>query len=216
MLLNGIHLLPDETGALVWPQARLLAVADPLPDPAQAGRDAPEQAALLVRQLSRLMARRRPSRMIWMGTSLSSMMAADALPRRERTELDKMISQSQWDWLGDGQTIKQGGLTFRLGVAVGGPSLPGEILARPNPLARLGDGRIWPCYACDGRRLFLPAWGSGAKATGHDVMGPAFLGLFRRPFHVLALADGRVVTKTRAALAALPPPSPPPDSQAPS
>lgn len=30
MLLNGVHLLPDVSGAMVWPSRQLLAVSDPV------------------------------------------------------------------------------------------------------------------------------------------------------------------------------------------
>ncbi|KAF0223838.1 MAG: hypothetical protein FD176_1666, partial [Rhodospirillaceae bacterium] len=55
MLLNGVHLLPDASGALVWPARQLLAVASP----------PTAMAAQAVRRLAALARQRRPRSILW-------------------------------------------------------------------------------------------------------------------------------------------------------
>ncbi|MGE4281478.1 MAG: hypothetical protein AB7G62_17980 [Magnetospirillum sp.] len=190
MLLNGIHLLPDRSGALVWPARQLLAVADPIDAPQD--RAAPALATEAVRRLSALARQRRPRSIVWLGRPLTVWEAA--LPLRERRELQRLIESHEFHWVTD--QLELAPLTFRLQP---GPSVlkGGEVVARPNPLARC-DGGLWPAFVIDGRRLALPAF--GPRLTGTEVMTPAFLSAFRRPFQALMLVHGKVVTRPRARL----------------
>lgn len=177
MLLNGVHLLPDVSGALVWPARRLLAVASP----------PTAMAAQAVRRLAALARQRRPRSIVWMGAPPAG------LPAREQRELERL--RAEHEWIACEDEIQLAPLTFRL--QAGGPNKAGEIIARPHPLARC-DGQAWPAFVIDGRRLALPAF--GPTSTGTEVMSPAFLSLFRRPFQALMLVDGRIVTRPRARL----------------
>lgn len=177
MLLNGVHLLPDASGALIWPARQLLAVASP---PAA-------MAAQAVRRLAALARQRRPRVIVWMGE------APIALPAREQRELERL--QAEHEWIACEDEIHLAPLTFRL--QAGPATKAGEIIARPNPLARY-DGQAWPAFVIDGRRLALPAFGPSGGGT--EVMSPAFLSLFRRPFQALMLVNGRIVTRPRARL----------------
>lgn len=185
MLLNGVHLLPDASGALVWPGRQLLAVASPLTG--TEGRDAPIIAALAVRKLAALARQRRPRGIVWMGAPLAG------LPAREQRDLERL--QAEQEWIACPDEVQLAPLTFRL--QAGPANKPGEIIARPNPLARC-DGQAWPAFVIDGRRLALPAF--GPTGSGTEVMSPAFLSLFRRPFQALMLVNGRIVTRPRARL----------------
>jgi len=190
MLLNGVHLLPDPSGAVVWPARQLLAMADPVTE--ADGRQAPAQAAEAVRRLTALARQRRPRSIVWLGTPLTERLAD--LPPRERRDLQRLTGESEIHWVADQLVLAP--LTFRL---TPGPSpiKGGEVVARPHPLARY-DGEVWPAFVIDGRRLALPAF--GPRPLGTEVMNPAFLSAFRRPFQALMLVRGKVVTRPRARL----------------
>lgn len=198
MLLNGVHLLPDLSGALVWPGQRLVALADPLgPAPARA---APE----LVRRLAQVLRQRQPAKVVWLGGALPALLAEGRLGRRESTELARMTAAHDWHWLAGEAELELGGLTFRAMARPG--NVQGEIAALPSPLAT-ADSQTWPCFVTDGRRLVLPAFGGGA-ANGVNVLTPPFQALFRRPFLAVMLAGGRILTRPRAKLETPCPPPP--------
>ncbi|OJX76817.1 hypothetical protein [Magnetospirillum sp. 64-120] len=190
MLLNNVHLLPDRSGALVWPARQLLAVADPIDAPQD--RAAPALATEAVRRLAALTRQRRPRSIVWLGKPLMDWEAA--LPLCERRELQRLTDSHEIHWVTD--QLELAPLTFRI---IPGPSSikGGEVVARPNPLARC-DGQVWPAFVIDGRRLALPAF--GPRLTGTEVMSPAFLSAFRRPFQALMLVHGKVVTRPRSRL----------------
>lgn len=207
MLLNGVHLLPDLSGALVCPKLRLVAFADPLSE--AAGRAAPILAAETVKRLASVLRQKRPARVVWLGDALPRLLASGTLARREQAELARMAAEHEWHWISEalppglpGHAAAQwaeSGLVLRHHSAQGRE--PGEICAAPSPLA-IWQGRAWPCFAIDGRRLVLPAFGPGSGGT--NVLAPAFQPLFRRPFNVLMLTAGRITTRPRAALETAP------------
>jgi metallophosphoesterase superfamily enzyme len=71
---------------------------------------------------------------------------------------------------------------------------PGEVAGHLHPCARVwGTGKSVRrrCFAGDGQRLVLPAF--GAYAGGLDVLDPALLGLFApESFRAFALGEDRV------------------------
>jgi len=69
---------------------------------------------------------------------------------------------------------------------------PGEVAGHLHPCARLvGRGRAVRrrCFATDGQRLILPAF--GAYAGGLNIRDRAYSGLFRTPPLAIALGQGR-------------------------
>ena len=216
MLLNGTHLLPDGTGATIWPRRRLLAAADPLP--AAPGRDG-GPAAAVVKVLAALLRRRSPATVVWLGTGLAAALAAGRLDRRWAAELTRLAEASDWVWVGDdlppglpGRSVAEwtlGPLTFR--AAASPAAGPGEVAASPAPSAclRHGDdgGAPAPCYLVDGRRLLLPPF--GPRPGRADALSPEVLALYRRPFQaLLLLPGGRLLARPRAALRPAPGPGP--------
>jgi metallophosphoesterase superfamily enzyme len=211
MLLNGVHLLPDLSGALICPKERLVAVSDPIGDPA--ARPAPQLAAEAIKRLAAVLRQRRPASVVWLGGSLPALLAAGGLAKRDADELTRMAEAHSWHWVAEnlpeglpGQGVpelKAAGLTFRHQGAAGSGVL-GEVSAQPWPVAGM-EGREWPCFVFDGRRMVMPAFGGGAG--GVNVLSPRFLAMFRRPFNALMLVGNRIVTRPRARLE--PPPSPP-------
>ncbi|HTH16927.1 MAG TPA: hypothetical protein VL974_09760 [Magnetospirillum sp.] len=199
MLLNGVHLLPDLSGALICPKERLVAFSDPIADPA--ARQAPLDAVDLVKRLTAVLRQRRPAKVVWLGGALPALQENGRLAKREADAVNALAQAHEWHWLKDGDEVKLGGLTFRP-TAQAGASAPGEVSAQPWPVASV-DGQTWPCFVIDGRRLVLPAF--GGRDDGVNVLSPRFQQLFRRPFQALMLAGGRILTKPRARLEAPPP-----------
>jgi metallophosphoesterase superfamily enzyme len=213
MLLNGVHLLPDLSGALVYPKERLVAVSDPIGDPA--ARQAPQLAAEALKRLGAVLRQRRPATVVWLGTALPHLLADGRLAKRDCDELARLTQAHAWHWLGDGlptglpghaaADLKAGSLSFR-NTALPGTTVLGEVSAQGWPVATI-DGRTWPCFVFDGRRMVMPAF--GGRSDGLNVLGPGFQQLFRRPFQALMLAGGRILTRPRARLEAPPPPPAP-------
>jgi metallophosphoesterase superfamily enzyme len=198
MLLNLVHLLPDLTGALICPKQRLIALSDPLTP-----GDSPRRVADTLRALATLLRQRRPARVVWLGSTLPALAASG---RIEAAELAHLTEGLSWVWVADslpdglpGEAVaelKCGGLTFR--HQSGPTAKPGEVLGSPWPEASC-DGQTRPCFVLDGRRLILPAFGPRPDG-GTNVLAPPVHSLFRRPFQVLMLAGGRIVTRPRARL----------------
>lgn len=211
MLLNGVHLLPDLSGALICPKERLVAVSDPIGDPD--GRQAPMIAAAALKRLGAVLRQRRPAMVVWLGAGLPALLAQGRLGKREADELTRLTQAHAWHWVAEGlpdglpgtaaAELKAGGLTFRHS-GLPSSSVLGEVSAWPWPVAGM-DGQVWPCFVIDGRRMVIPAFTGGAE--GLNVLHPRFLQLFRRPFQALMLAGNRIVTRPRARLE--PPPAPP-------
>lgn len=212
MLLSGVHLLPDLSGALVWPKQRLIAVSDPLGE--TDGRLAPQLAAEAIRRLASVLRQRRPATLVWLGGSLPGLLAAGGLARRDAAELTALVAAQDWVWVADnlpeglpGRSATELAMTplvFRAVAQADAP--PGEVSATPFPVACV-DGQSWPCFIIDGRRLIIPAF--GPRPGGTNVLSPVFRPLFRRPFQTLMLAGGRILTRPRARL------QPPPERPAP-
>lgn len=211
MLLNGVHLLPDLSGALICPKARLVAVSDPIGDPA--ARQAPQLAAEALKRLGAVLRQRRPALVVWLGAALPTLLAEGRLNKREADELAHLAAEHQWHWVAEnlpaglpghsGPELKAGGLTWRHAGLPGSAAL-GEVSAAPWPVAGM-EGQEWPCFVIDGRRLVIPAF--AGRRDGVNVLGPRFLSMFRRPFQALMLVGNRVVTRPRGRLE--PPPPPP-------
>lgn len=215
MLLNGVHLLPDPSGAVICPRQRLMALADPLEE-----RDDRERAQVLgplVRRLTSLLRQRPALTVLWLGQALPTLLARDGGSSRPAAELIRMIQDRRWIWVGETAATDLGetapfwtaeGLTFR--AQAEDAAEIGEIAAAPAPLATT-DGITAPCYLTDGRRMILPAF--GPALIGTDVLAAPFQSLFRRPFTALLLAPDRIITRRRDQLeqagrdrAAAPPP----------
>jgi len=200
MLLNGTHLLPDGTGALIWPREGIAVVSDPLdliPE-----RERAAAAPAVMRLLAALIRRRRPRRVIWLGDTLPALLSGETVRGIEARQLAPLLGGLDWTPLGD-EPLALGPLGVRRDAAPDPGA--GEIAARPAPLAYLaapgGGRRAVPCYATDGRRLLLPPF--GPLAVGCDLLAPQMRPLFRRPPTALALTGGSGLrTLTRARLEA--------------
>ncbi|CAA7623240.1 conserved hypothetical protein [Candidatus Terasakiella magnetica] len=199
MLLNGAHLLPDGSGALVWPKEHLIALADPLTN-TSTPRAAAARLPALFKILATVLNRRRPRAVLWLGETLPRLYRDGLLGKTEAKALTAMLAAHDWVWV-EAAAYQRGPLTFRATASAETPI--GEVAGGLAPVARLRrgeDSETRPCYVFDGRRLLLPAFGS--DGTGTDVLSPALKPLFRRPFAALMVSGGRIKTMTRAQLEA--------------
>lgn len=203
--LNGADLLADLSGALVWPERRLLAVADLHLEKGSgfAARGQllpPYDTAHTLTQLASAVARHDPETVICLGDSFHDGKAPQRLGAADGERLAVLVRRRRWIWIAGNHDpappLHLGGVVqaeFTLGpllfrhIALADAS-PGEVSGHFHPKAglswrgrRLG-GR---CFIGDDRRLILPAF--GAYAGGLDVRAPAIARLFgaRARIHIL-------------------------------
>ena len=206
----GARLLALPDGALWWPAEHLLAVADLHLEKGSSFAERktflpPYDTAATLDRLEALLAAKAPARVVALGDSFHDARAQARLVATERARLAALVARARWTWIagnhdphpaGAGgevaRDLRVGPLVFRHEAAT--DRLPaGEVSGHFHPKCTLrGAGRAVSarCFAFDGRRLVLPAY--GAYAGGLDVRDPALARLFDPDFKVLALARGRV------------------------
>jgi DNA ligase-associated metallophosphoesterase len=198
LVVNGVRLVADTCGALIWPDAATLAVADLHLEKgsAYARRGTllpPYDSRATLDSLTALIARERPRRVICLGDSFHDLEAAERIDPGDAIRLADLTKSVEWIWVlgnhdpkpskdapwtGRVETnVTLGALTFRHEAAPQNGT--GEVSGHFHPKAaihtraRRVTGR---CFVSDGRRLILPAF--GAYAGGLDVLDPAISGLF--------------------------------------
>lgn len=217
----GVVLEAFPEGVLWWADLRLLAVADLHLEKgssfARRGQLVPPyDTGETLARLARLVARLDPQTVIALGDSFHDGEGAARLSASDRATLRGLQIGREWIWIAGnhdpdrpaglgGTTADElaiGKLVFRHEPLVG--SAEGEIAGHLHPCARVyGRGKSVRrrCFAGDGYRLILPAF--GAYAGGLDVLDPAFDGLFApATFRAFMLADDRVYAVGRRALRA--------------
>ena len=207
--LHGAGLLADASGALYWPGAETLVVADlhlekgsafavngtPLP---------PYDSRETLRRLIAVLRRRRPRRVICLGDSFHDSDGAGRLAGDEIETLRELTAAHEWIWITGNHDpappaglggiaapeFRNGNLVFRHEAA---RKAEGEISGHYHPKAAVSvrnrrvGGR---CFVTDGRRLILPAF--GAYAGGLDVRDPAIERLLGPAYSVFILGKARV------------------------
>lgn len=217
--VNGVELLADLSGALFWPEAATLVVADLHLEKASAfavrGQFLPPyDSRATLQRLLKCLESYQPDRVICLGDSFHDEGAAARLPDEEQQLLRTMTSRHRWIWIcgnhdprppatwgGElAEDFRLGALQFRH-EAVKAPNPAGEISGHFHPKASIrarGRRVTARCFIGDGRRLILPAFGS--LAGGLDVLTAPIARLFPRNFAAYLLGRDRVVTVQRAAL----------------
>lgn len=228
--VNGADLVADLSGALLWPERRLLAVADLHLEKgsgyARHGQFLPPyDSAATIDRLEDLLDRTRPDTVMCLGDSFHDRGAEARLPAAEAARLRALVARADWVWitgnhdpeppLGLGgraaAEVEAGPLRFR---HEGRPGSAGDVSGHHHPAAavRVRGRRVRArCFAHDGRRVILPAF--GAYAGGLNVLDPAFRPLLGTRFAVHLLGRGRVYAFPSARLepdAASPAPTPRP------
>jgi DNA ligase-associated metallophosphoesterase len=215
----GVILEAFPEGALWWADLRLLVVADLHLEKgssfARRGQLVPPYDTVeTLSRLARLIARLQPQAIVALGDSFHDSEASARLSASDRGLLKGLQTGREWIWIaGNHDPNKPGGLggsavdelaigklVFRHEPRMG--SADGEIAGHLHPCARVyGRGKSVRrrCFAGDGYRLILPAF--GAYAGGLDVVDAAFSGLFaRESFRAFVLGDDRVYAVGRRAL----------------
>jgi DNA ligase-associated metallophosphoesterase len=204
----SVPLVPLVEGALWWPGERTLVVADlHLEKGSSFARRGqllpPYDTAATLRRLALVVARMAPARIIALGDSFHDRQGGERLCQADRVALQELTAATEWIWiagnhdpepprdLGGWSTheLAIGPLTFRHEPRTGAEA--GEIAGHLHPAARVvGRGRSIRrrCFAGDGRRLVMPAF--GALAGGLNVLDAAFRPLFDgHAFHAWMLND---------------------------
>ncbi len=202
-VLAGERLLLDGRGAVLWPERRLLIVADLHLEKGRAlaasGRLLPpyDTRATLAR-LVELLNEHRPEQVVSLGDGFHRSHGYARLAVEDRQQLDAIGSLCRWTWLagnhdpdaptGHGEAVKGslaiGAITLR--HAPSPRASTGEIAGHLHPKAgvRVRGRRVTrPCFVSDGARLLMPALGT--FTGGLEVWDPAIAGLFAHPFEAM-------------------------------
>lgn len=209
--IAGEAALCDPRGALYFPDLGLLAVSDlHLEKGSSLARRGlllpPYDTAATLERLASVIADYRPKMVISLGDSFHDGGGAARLPFAYRETLLALMSGRDWVWVaGNHDPDAPAGLP---GVTVDELAL-GRLRFRHEPLAGAGEGEIAGhlhpgavivrrgravrrrCFASDGERLIMPAF--GAYTGMLNVLDRAYRGLFRwDSFVAHMLGDARV------------------------
>ena len=195
-MLASVTLAADPAGALYWPDEGLLIVADLHLEKgsAFAARGVllpPYDTAATLARLARLVERYMPRTVVALGDSFHDGGGPARMPEISRAALKALQRGRDWVWIAgnhDPDPAENIGGRFAQVLALGALTLrhepsaqpaDGEIAGHLHPLARLarrGRAVSRRCFASDGRRLVMPAF--GAYAGGLNVRDRAFVSLF--------------------------------------
>lgn len=193
--ISGIDLIADISGAFFWDEEGLLVVSDMHLEKGSsfAVRGVllpPYDSVMTLARLVAVIARYNPTKVIALGDSFHDHNAHKRLVLTDREAIETLQRGRDWIWITGNHDpalphdiggivsdeITIGPLTFRhqpTGVL-------GEIAGHLHPKARVVTrGRLIErrCFACDGERAVMPAF--GAYAGGLSVRDPAFATIFR-------------------------------------
>jgi uncharacterized protein len=208
--LNGATLLADTSGALFWPDRRVLIVSDlhfekgsafaargvPLP---------PYDTAATLGRLEDALRRHQPEQVICLGDSFHDQGATDRVSEATLRRIQDLTSTYEWVWITGNHDpepnaiwggctapdLTLGPLVLRHEAAAGLGT--GEISGHFHPKARVklrGRSVSGQCFVTDGARLMMPSL--GAFTGGLDVTSPEIRNLFRQRFDVLFLGPEKV------------------------
>ncbi len=194
--LVGVTLALDPAGAIYWPDEKLLAVADLHLEKgsAFAARGVllpPYDTAATLARLARLIERYQPQLVIALGDSFHDGGGPARMSAMSRAALTALQRGRDWVWIAGNHdpdpaeniggrfadAVALGALTFRHQPAT--KHSDGEIAGHLHPLARVarrGRAVSRRCFASDGKRLVMPAF--GAYAGGLNVRDRAIVSVF--------------------------------------
>ncbi|WP_413991924.1 ligase-associated DNA damage response endonuclease PdeM [Labrys okinawensis] len=212
----GTEFLATADGALVWLEESLVVVSDLHLEKGSSFAERrqllpPYDTAATLARLVRLLARFAARRLIFLGDSFHDRRADDRIVPHDREALSHCLHRREVFWIAGNHdphppTGFAGTATPELAI---GPVLfrheptegaePGEIAGHLHPVARVatrGRSLRRRCFAGDGRRAILPAF--GAYAGGLNVRDAAFAPLFPNGFTAHLMGDERVFAFPRA------------------
>ncbi|MCW5696006.1 MAG: ligase-associated DNA damage response endonuclease PdeM [Bauldia sp.] len=206
----GVPLAGLPEGVLWWAERRLMVVADLHLEKGSAfarrGQMVPPyDTVATLSALARVIERLDPRAVIALGDSFHDSAGADRLNDLDRAMLHRLQLGREWVWIAGNHDpdLPQGAGGERTAEATIGPLLfrhepqlgaaAGEIAGHLHPAARVA-GRAGSvrrkCFAADGARAILPAF--GAYAGGLNVLDAPFDGLFGANFIAFVLGAGSV------------------------
>lgn len=194
-IVNGARLVGLTAGAVYWPAERALLVADLHLEKgtAFARRGVmlpPYDTRTTLRRVSVLIERHRPRTVYSLGDAFHDVEAESRMDSEDLALLRQLLRRADWVWIAGNHDPMPPNLPGEVCVEarVGplrlvhepmeGPS-DGEIAGHLHPCARVktsGGTMRRRCFATDGRRLILPAF--GAYAGGLNILDCAYDGMF--------------------------------------
>ena len=209
--IAGVSLTADLSGALFWEEQRLLVVSDLHLEKGSsfAARGVllpPYDTAATLGRLASVIARHDPRMVIALGDSFHDRSAHERLAAEDREAMAAMQARRDWIWISGNHDPA---LPSDLGGVVATEVAIGPIVFRHEPTGAFGEiaGHLHPkarvptrgrsierrCFACDGDRAVMPAF--GAYAGGLSIRDVAFSKIFGAPgFMAHVLGDARVHT----------------------
>ena len=204
--IAGVEAVCDPLGVLYLPAERAVVVSDLHLEKSSAFARRgmmlpPYDTAATLALLEAAIGRYRPATVISLGDSFHDTLGASHMPGLFRDHVRRLGERREWIWVSgnhdphapDGlpgisaDEVYLSGLTFRHEPRRDGAR--GEIAGHLHPAARVvrrGRGVRRACFASDGLRLVMPAF--GVLAGGLDLSHPAMRGLFdldRLSAHIL-------------------------------
>jgi DNA ligase-associated metallophosphoesterase len=193
----GVALVADLSGALFWEAQRLLVVSDLHLEKGSsfAARGVllpPYDTAATLSRLAAVISRHNPRMVIALGDSFHDRDAHERLSRPDRDAIAAMQAGREWIWIAGNHDPA---LPPDLGGAVASEVCIGPIAFRHEPTGAFGEiaGHLHPkarvatrgraterrCFASDGERAVMPAF--GAYAGGLSIRDQAFTKIFGAP-----------------------------------
>ena len=205
----GVAFVADLSGALYWEAQRLLVVSDLHLEKGSsfAARGVllpPYDTAATLGRLAAVIARHDPRMVIALGDSFHDREAHARLCEPDRDAVAAMQTGREWIWIAGNHDPA---LPSSLGGIVASEVCIGPIAFRHEPSGTFGEiaGHLHPkarvatrgraterrCFASDGERAVMPAF--GAYAGGLSIRDEAFTRIFGAPdFTAHVLGDNRV------------------------
>ena len=205
----GVTLVADLSGALFWPEQRLLVVSDLHLEKGSsfATRGVllpPYDTVATLGRLAAVVARHDPRMVIALGDSFHDRTAHERLSASDRDALSAIQARRDWIWISGNHDPA---LPPDLGGVVANEVAIGPIVFRHEPTGASGEiaGHLHPkarvatrgrsmerrCFASDGERAVMPAF--GAYTGGLSIRDVAFSKIFGAPgFMAHVLGDNRV------------------------
>jgi uncharacterized protein len=205
----GVSFIADLSGALFWEEQDLLVVSDLHLEKGSsfASRGVllpPYDTAATLARLAAVIARHDPAIVIALGDSFHDSGAHERLSAPDREAIAGVQMRRDWIWISgnhDPALPSDLGGTVASEVAIGPivfrhepTGAVGEIAGHLHPKARVATRARWlerRCFASDGERAVLPAF--GAYAGGLSIRDAAFAKIFQTPgFMAHVLGDFRL------------------------
>jgi uncharacterized protein len=192
--IAGVTLLADLSGALFWEEQSLLVVSDLHLEKGSsfAARGVllpPYDTVATLSRLAAVIARHDPRMVIGLGDSFHDLGAHRRLSDIDRGAILALQAQRDWIWISGNHDPA---LPADLGGVVANEVAIGPIAFRHQPTGAFGEiaGHLHPkarvptrgrtmerrCFACDGERAVMPAF--GAYAGGLSIRDAAFAKIF--------------------------------------